>query len=38
MTQQSINVSRARELRASGLSWREVGRRLAFEESRDLPY
>lgn len=38
MTQPSINAKRAAELRASGLSWRLVGQRLAVEEGRSLPY
>lgn len=33
-----LNVDRARELRAEGLTWREVGEMLAIEERRLLPY
>lgn len=38
MARPQINTRRARELRASGLSWREVGVRLAKEERRRVPY
>jgi orotate phosphoribosyltransferase-like protein len=33
-----MNIERARELKAKGLKWKEIGERLAVEERRPIPY
>ena len=33
-----IDVTRAEQLKAEDLTWKEVGRRLADEQGRDAPY
>jgi hypothetical protein len=33
-----INADRARELRSTGMTWREIGIALANEEGRKVPY